>query len=100
MRKLLHRACAYFPDTRSGSCFHNRFCKSQRLTNNYSVVTNLGDLSMSVIKRICGIKDYDKLLPGHVEILIRLYGTLFTAPLTLVFYNIFKSSGGLFPMVL
>lgn len=55
---------------------------------------------MSVIKRICGIKDYDKLLPGHVEILIRLYGTLFTAPLTLVFYNIFKSSGGLFPMVL
>lgn len=55
---------------------------------------------MSVIKRICGIKVYDMLLPGHVEILIRIYDTLFTAPLTLVFYNIFKSSGGLFPMVL
>ena len=100
MRKLLQRACAYSLDTRSGSCFHNRFCKQQKLTDSFSVVTNLGDLSMSVIKRICGIKDCDKFLPGHVEILIRLYDTLFTAPLTLVFYNIFKSSGGLFPMVL
>lgn len=65
-----------------------------------SVIGQFGDLSMSVIKRICGIKDYGKLLPGHGGILDRFDSMLFTAPFTLIFYNIFESSGGLFPMVL
>ncbi len=65
-----------------------------------SVIGQFGDLSMSVIKRICGIKDYGKLLPGHGGILDRFDSMLFTAPFTLIFYNIFKISGGLFPMVL
>lgn len=65
-----------------------------------SVIGQFGDLSMSVIKRICGIKDYGKLLPGHGGILDRFDSMLFTAPFTLIFYNISENSGGLFPMVL
>ena len=50
-----------------------------------SVVGQIGDLSMSTIKRIHGIKDYSNLLPGHGGILDRFDSVIFLVPYTLLF---------------
>jgi len=45
-----------------------------------AIVTELGDLTFSFIKRKCGIKDYGKLIPGHGGALDRFDSMTFCAP--------------------
>lgn len=47
-----------------------------------SVISQIGDLAASAIKRNHDIKDYGKLIPGHGGIMDRFDSVIFTAPIT------------------
>ena len=54
-----------------------------------AVVSQLGDLTASVIKREKGIKDFGNLMPGHGGFMDRFDSTLFVAPAVYIFNLIF-----------
>ena len=49
-----------------------------------ALISMVGDLAASAIKRNRGIKDYGKLIPGHGGILDRFDSVIFTSPI--IFY--------------
>ena len=53
-----------------------------------SIISIMGDLSASVIKRQFGVKDYGNLIPGHGGIMDRFDSMLFVFPVLYAVYSI------------
>lgn len=53
-----------------------------------SVISQIGDLAASAIKRNHKIKDYGRLIPGHGGILDRFDAVIFTAPIVYLLINV------------
>ncbi len=58
-----------------------------------SLLGQFGDLSMSAVKRIAGIKDFGNVLPGHGGLLDRFDSMMLVIPMTYLFCTY---SGGIF----
>ena len=56
-----------------------------------SAVTELGDLSFSLIKRQHRVKDYGRLMPGHGGMMDRFDSTVFAAPTILFLVELFPA---------
>ena len=59
-----------------------------------SVVSQLGDLSFSYIKREYGIKDFGNIFPGHGGVLDRFDSVIFCAPLVELLLHTLPAVGG------
>lgn len=55
-----------------------------------AVIGTLGDLSASVLKRQCGIKDYGNIMPGHGGLMDRFDSVTFVAPFLYAFLTVFN----------
>jgi phosphatidate cytidylyltransferase len=55
------------------------------------IVTELGDLAFSLIKREYGVKDYGSLLPGHGGMLDRFDSMVFAAPVIYMLVELFPA---------
>ena len=60
------------------------------LTTIISLISQIGDLFISLLKRKAKVKDTSDLLPGHGGLLDRLDGIIFAAPSGVLLLNFFK----------
>lgn len=58
-----------------------------------SIISQLGDLNASMIKRNNEIKDFGNIIPGHGGILDRFDSILFTAPYVYAAYSVLSLTG-------
>ncbi len=58
-----------------------------------AAVSQIGDLTASIIKRERGIKDFGNIMPGHGGFMDRFDSTLFVAPAVYIFSQIFTIFG-------
>ena len=58
-----------------------------------SMISAMGDLCFSAIKRKCGVKDFGNFMPGHGGILDRFDSVIFTVPYVYFFIKIFSIIG-------
>lgn len=56
-----------------------------------SAITELGDLSFSLVKRQHGVKDYGNLIPGHGGMLDRFDSMVFAAPALVLMIELFPA---------
>lgn len=52
-----------------------------------ALLTQIGDLIASFLKRKCGIKDYGHILPGHGGVLDRIDGMMFNAVVIYIYMS-------------
>lgn len=55
-----------------------------------SVLSQIGDLCASAVKRNCSIKDYGKLIPGHGGVMDRFDSIIFLAPIIYYILNVLE----------
>ncbi|MCI8306803.1 MAG: phosphatidate cytidylyltransferase [Lachnospiraceae bacterium] len=58
-----------------------------------SVLSQIGDLCASAVKRNCGIKDYGRLIPGHGGIMDRFDSIIFLTPIIYYILYILQNIG-------
>ncbi len=53
-------------------------------------LSQVGDLTASMVKRHCGVKDFGKILPGHGGVMDRMDGVLFCGAICYIFFRMIE----------
>lgn len=72
--------CYYFYQRQMGTAVEIHYLQLGLLGAVSAVISILGDLSASLVKRQCGVKDFGTIFPGHGGVMDRFDSVLFVAP--------------------